>query len=317
VTKTANIGLIGLGNMGRNHLRVLSMLKGVNLSFIYDQDHTAAARLAATHNVPTFDTLAKCLQQPLDGVVICTPTSTHNDMLKAAATSARHVFVEKPMGATLAQAQEMAAFAQSGGIHLQVGYIERFNTAVQQLKQVLETSGGVVSIDFTRTNKLSNRITDVDVITDLMIHDIDLALHLNGPVAKVAAHGVVDGGLVALASALLTHTNGTFSRIQASRMTEKKIRKIEATCKNVFVDCELVRKEVVVHRQSELTQQSSDTYTINAMQQNVHVSPQEGLLLELQAFVGNILGGQTAVPTAADDVAAMTVCDQIQKQIYA
>ena len=179
----------------------------------------------------------------------------------------------------------------------------------------LDKSAQVISIDFTRTNKLSSRITDVDVVTDLMIHDIDLALFLNGPVRSVAAHGVAQGQMIDFASALLTHENGRFSRIQASRITEKKIRTIQATCVDMYVDCELVRKELLIHRQSETQQQDGGPYTISAVEQTIEVRQQEALLTELQTFVAFCHAQDVEVPTAADGLQASNICDQIQKAV--
>jgi hypothetical protein len=178
--KTLRVGLIGLGKMGRNHLRVLSMLKGVELAFIADTDGDLAQKTAALHGtVGAADPTP--LLNTVDAVVICTPTVTHGDYIKLAAAHVKHIFVEKPLAATLEEAREIAAFAKSNSLNIQVGFIERFNPAVQALQVVLGKSERLISLDFTRTNKVSARITDVDVITDLMIHDIDLALYLNGP----------------------------------------------------------------------------------------------------------------------------------------
>jgi predicted dehydrogenase len=169
----------------------------------------------------------------------------------------------------------------------------------------------------TRTNRLSARITDVDVVTDLMIHDIDLALHLNGPVRSVSAHGVHENGMIDFACALLTHQNGRFSRILASRITEKKIRSIHATCTDMFVDCDLLRKEIVITRQTEVQQpRQGEPYTITAVEETVAVNPQEALLLELQAFVSSCRGATgPEVPGSAAGVAAMAVCEQVREAI--
>ena len=167
-----------------------------------------------------------------------------------------------------------------------------------------------------RTNKLSSRITDVDVVTDLMIHDIDLALHLNGPVSTVSAHGVASGPMIDFASALLTHANGRFSRIQASRITDQKMRRIQATCRDMFVDCELLRKEITISRQSEVEQRAGEPYRITAITEAVEVLPREALLLELQAFVRSISGEETpGRPKADEGVAAMVICDEIRRSI--
>lgn len=311
------VGLIGLGNMGRNHLRVLSMLKGVELAFVADADATVAARAGATHGVPGVTDPAPLLAG-VDAVVICTPTVTHADYIRLAAGQVKHIFVEKPLAATLEEAQAIAAFAKKQGLNLQVGFIERFNPAVQAMKLVLDKSERIISLDFTRTNKVSARITDVDVITDLMIHDIDLALHINGPARSVAAHGYSHGDMIDFASALITHENGCFSRIQASRVTDKKMRQIEGTCVDMFVDCDLLRKEIIINRQSETRQGDVLPYTISAIQEAVAVPPQEALLTELQAFMASCRKpGSVDVPGVDAGVEAMKICAEIQAAVLA
>jgi predicted dehydrogenase len=205
--------------------------------------------------------------------------------------------------------------ATLGDIRVQVGFIERFNPAVRQLKKILDQSPQVINVDFTRTNRVSARITDVDVITDLMIHDIDLALHLNGPVSAVHAHGTRMNGMIDFASAVLEHKNGRFARVLASRITEKKIRSIQATCSDKFVDCDLLRKEILINKQSELRTAPGEPYVISAVEEAVEVPPTEALLAELQAFVAFCRGEAVEVPTAEDAVQALAVCDTVQKAI--
>lgn len=311
------IGLIGLGRMGQNHLRVLSMLKGVEIGFIADADEALAKRLGMANGVRGVADPESLLSE-VDAVVICTPTVTHADYIRLAARNVRNIFVEKPLADTLDEAQRISEFVVKEQLNLQVGFIERFNPAVQGLKSVLDKAEQVISIDFTRTNKLSSRITDVDVVTDLMIHDIDLALYLNGPACSVAAHGFAHGKMIDFASALITHENGRFSRIQASRITDKKKRLIEATCLDMFVDCELLRKEIIINRQSEIRQLDGHPYTISAIQETVEVRPQEALLSELQTFVASCRGVRPdEFPDVHAGLAAMDICDQIQKAVMA
>lgn len=311
------VGLIGLGRMGQNHLRVLSMLKGVELVFISDANNELSQRLGAQYDVRAVSDPVDALDLA-DAVVICTPTVTHADYIRLVATKVRNIFVEKPLADTLEEAQQIADFVAQHDLNLQVGFIERFNPAVQGLKSVLDKAQQVISIDFTRTNKLSARITDVDVVTDLMIHDIDLALYLNGPASSVAAHGFAEEQMIDFASALITHENGRFSRIQASRITDKKKRLIEATCRDMFIDCELLRKEIIINRQSEIRQVEGHPYTISAIQEAVEVRPQEALLTELQAFIASCRGERPAeFPNERAGLAAMEICDQIQKAVIA
>lgn len=308
------VGLFGLGKMGGNHLRVLSMLKQVELVLAFDCDPAAAAKAAAV-GVPFVSELPAG-DLPIDAAVICTPTSTHADYVEQLiARGVRKFFIEKPLADTLERAQRTAEACRQAGAMLQLGFIERFNTAVQELKKVTDRSQRVVAIDFTRTNRVSSRITDVDVITDLMIHDIDLALYLNGPVVEVSAHGFREGNMIDFASAMLKHENGRFSRIQSSRVTEKKIRSIQATCLDMFVDCDLLRKEILISRQSETRQPDGGAYIISSASETVEVRPQEALLLELQAFVGACRGEPRDIPDAAAALAAQEVCEAIREAI--
>lgn len=309
------MGIVGLGKMGRNHLRVLSMLKDVELVFIYDANTDTSAELSAANGIPACERVEDGLKE-VDAVVICTPTVTHAEQIRKAAVRVRSIFVEKPLADTLSESAAIHDFALREGLHIQVGFIERFNSAVQQLKAVLDRSRQVISVDFTRTNRLSSRITDVDVVTDLMVHDLDLAMHLNGPVHSVSAHGVAQGAMIDFASALLTHENGRFSRVQASRITEKKMRAIQATCADMFVDCELFRKEIVINRQSEVRSVPGEPYTITAAQEMVEVPQQEALLSELQAFVSLCRGAmEPGVPTSADGLRVAKICEEIRAAV--
>lgn len=313
--KALKVGLIGLGSMGRNHLRVLSMLKGVELTFVADANTEVVTRLGQAHGILGVTDPTPLLSS-VDAVVICTPTITHADYIRLAANYVKHIFVEKPLAATLEEAREVAVFAQTNDLNIQVGFIERYNPAVQAMKVVLNKSERIISLDFTRTNKVSARITDVDVITDLMIHDIDLALYLNGPARSVAAHGYANGRMIDFASALITHQNGHFSRIQASRITDKKIRQIAGTCVDMFVDCDLLKKEIIINRQSESRVGDTLPYTITAIQEAVSVLPQEALLTELQAFVTNCRNPRAVeAPGVEAGVEALKICAEIQAAV--
>ena len=312
--QTIKLGLIGLGQMGRNHLRVLSMLRGVDISFIFDANFAHAQQLATQYGLQAVEDIQQAATQ-VDAVVICTPTITHADYIQQLAPVVKNIFVEKPLAHSLAAADALAPLLKQFGTQIQVGFIERFNPAVAGLHRVLQDANRVINIDFTRTNRLSSRITDVDVISDLMIHDIDLALYLNGEVETVNAQGVVHDGLIEFASAQITHKNGCFSRLQASRITEKKIRLIQATCDDRFVDCDLLRKEIQIHRQSVVQQSTAEAYSISSQQETVAIGQQEALLSELQAFVSLARGDAVNIPDYAAGIESLRVCEAIREAI--
>jgi predicted dehydrogenase len=309
------IGLIGLGRMGQNHLRVLNLLGAADLRWVHDFNTVHGEAIATAAGVPHVSDVAAALTE-VEAVVIASPTTTHADYVRLAVEHVGHLFVEKPLTERLDTSLALRDLAVHHGAHIQVGFIERFNPAVVQMKQLLDRSEQVVSVDFVRTNKISSRITDVDVVTDLMIHDIDLALHLNGPVTQVTAHGVAEGPMIDYAAALLTHVNGRFSRIQASRITDKKMRSIQATCKDMFVDCELLRKEITISRHTDIEQRPGEPYRITQTEEAIEVQPREALQLELQAFLAGCRSTPSIDAPGADAaVAAMDVCEQVLTSI--
>jgi predicted dehydrogenase len=312
--KTLKVGLIGLGKMGKNHLRILSMLKSVSLEFIYDIDVPQAKELANQYEVSLVLNLESALND-VEAVVICTPTSTHFEYIKLVGEYVKNIFVEKPLTETQEKSRQVLEYADVQKLNIQIGFIERFNPAIEDLKTILTKNSPIINIDFTRTNKLSSRITDVNVITDLMIHDIDLALYLNGPVKTLTANGVIENGMVAFANATLHHLNGSYSRILASRITEKKIRLIQATCQDMFIYCDLLRKEIIINKQSVTNQSINQPYTISSVEEMVAVLPQEALLNELQTFVAFCNGKEVSIPNVNDGLNATIVCDKIQQCI--
>ncbi|WP_297943203.1 Gfo/Idh/MocA family oxidoreductase [uncultured Campylobacter sp.] len=310
--KTAKIGLLGIGVMGQNHLRNLSMLKQVEIAFIYDLDKQACDKISKIYNVPVSDNLERDLKG-VDGVIIVTPTFTHFDYIKLVSKYVKNIFVEKPLTSTLETSKEVAKLAKELNLKIQVGFIERYNPAVVALQNVISNSKNTIAIDFSRTNKVSSRITDVDVIMDLMIHDIDLALKFNGEVDKIYAHGYIKNQMIEYARAIITHKNGSFSNILASRITEKRTRNICVTCDDKYIDCNLLSKEIFVNKQT--IEQYIDNVSISSKIEIVDVRPQEALLLELIDFAKLCNGDDVVVANECSGLAAIEVASVIQKEI--
>ena len=301
------VSILGIGKMGKNHLRILSMLKGVEVTNIFDFNEGELKSLSVRYGVPYTLDVKEALAD-VDAVVIATPTSTHFDYFKLCVGKVNNVFVEKALAESYMEAQEIKVLTVKNRMFMQCGFIERFNPVVMELKNLLKTTK-VINADFFRTNRLSSRITDVDVVLDLMIHDIDLALYFNGPVQDVLAYGKKENGLVAFASAMFKHQNGSLSRIIASRMTQKKIRSIQVTAEDIYIDAELLRKELLVHKQSAT---SIDSHTTSSLQQKIEVKPEEALLAQLQAFVARCNGDQTMdLPGVNAGVESLRVCQLV------
>lgn len=306
------IGLLGVGKMGQNHLRNLAMLKQVEIVFIYDFDKEMCEKMSKQYSVKVSKNLEEDLQY-VDGVVIVTPTFTHSDYIKQVSKYVKNIFVEKPLTDTLESSLDIVNLAKEKDLNIQVGFIERYNSAVVALEKVIKNSNHIINIDFSRTNKVSSRITDVDVVIDLMIHDLDLALHINGKPKKIEAHGYIKENMIEYARAIITHENGSFSNVIASRITEKRIRHISATCDDMYIDCNLLSKEVFVNKQT--IEQYLENVSISSKEETIDVRPQEGLLLELIDFVKLCQGECVCIPNEDDGLLAMEVANEIQKQI--
>lgn len=310
------VGLIGVGKMGCNHLRVLSYMKPVQVVFIHDRNRDKEAKLAEEYGTRPSDDLEKDLAQ-VDAVVLATPTSTHLEYIELASRFVTNMFVEKPLTDSLETTRAAARLARDKGLRIQVGFIERFNPVVTELVKIVGRSTDVVNMDLTRTDKVPDRNLDVDVVLDLMVHDLDLALHLRGPVERIQAFGHAQDGLTALAHAVLVHSNGTISRIMASKITEKRIRQIAVTCPEMYVEADLLQKELVLHRKT-VAQRYADL-SLASVREAVFVPHEEALLGQLLAFAGYCRGRDCAVPAAVPTVeaavASMELAEVIRKSI--
>lgn len=315
-TNELKIGLIGLGSMGQNYLRILQNFKGINLAFVFDINFELSSKISKRLHIPTDKNLENLLPS-VDAAVICTPTTTHGSTLRIAAKYVKFLLIEKPLSYNLNTTLNDVKFIEKHKINVQIGFIERFNPVVKKFITILEENENVLSLDFNRTNKLSSRVKDIDVISDLMVHDIDLALYINGPVESISSYGNKIDGKIGLAYTQMRHLNGRLSRLQASKVTEKKIRKISATCSDIFVECELVNKELWIHRNSEIVTHKNGQSSIAYWSQKFEVEQQEALFNQIGAFLNYYKTGRKHGPDQIDALDASKVCEAIKKEILA
>lgn len=312
------IGLIGLGKMGGNHLRVLSSIKSVQAVFIHDSKPDMEARLAEEYGTRPAQDLEKDLRQ-VDAVVIASPTSTHLKYIELVSKFTPYIFVEKPLTDSLETTRQVVAMSRKRDLRIQVGFIERFNPVVTELAKIVPSQSPILNADFTRTDRVPDRNLDVDVVLDLMVHDLDLALNLLGPVARVQAFGHKQGGQTALAQAVLVHVGGTISRVMASKISEKRTRQISLTCPGVFVEADLLQKELTLHR-ATVTQRYADV-SLTSVREAVFVRQEEALRNQLLAFAeycrGEVGPRNDAIPTLEAALASMELAEQVRASIAA
>jgi hypothetical protein len=245
-----HIGVVGAGHLGSIHLKcLLELPEHYHLAGLYDIDPAAAAAASQKFGVRSFATL-DALLDAVDVVDIVTPTTTHFGLAMAAIRRGRHLFVEKPVAQTVEEARALLAAADGAGIKAQVGHVERFNPAM------LAVRGVAMHPMFIEAHRLANfnpRGTDVPVVLDLMIHDIDIVLSLvRSPVRSVSASGVaVVSDTPDIANARIEFENGCVANLTASRISMKQMRKVRLFQKDAYLSLDFLEKTAQVVRMHE------------------------------------------------------------------
>jgi predicted dehydrogenase len=290
------IGVIGVGNMGQHHTRVLSLLKDVKLIGISDINMDRGLDLASKYRARFFENYHDLLPH-VDAVCVAVPTKLHYQVGMDCLRAGVHTLIEKPIAANIQEAESLVNAAAEYNCILQVGHIERFNPAFQELSNVLKTEQ-ILALDARRMSPYSHRANDVSVVLDLMIHDIDLLLELTAsPVVKLTASGssASGSGYLDYVTATLGFANGIVATLTASKITHRKIRSIAAHCKNSMTEADFLNNEILIHRQTTAnctTNYGQVLYRQDGLIEKVYTSNIEPLHAELEHFVNCVRGGE-------------------------
>lgn len=240
------VAVIGAGVMGANHVRLAKVVPGVELAGVVDAD-AARASAAAGEGVPTFADVEDLIAAEVaDAVVVAVPTPLHHRTVMACLAAGLHVLVEKPIAATLGEADEMIAAAADAGVVLMVGHVERFNPVVLELAKLIEDP---LHIEADRIGPFSDRVKD-SVVLDLMIHDLDIVRMLAGSeVTEVSGIArSVRSDELDLASVHLQFASGATATLTASRLGQQKVRQLLITQLDSHITADLVRQDIAVNR---------------------------------------------------------------------
>jgi predicted dehydrogenase len=240
------VGVIGTGHLGSLHAKLWKEVPSAVLAGVYDADRARAEETARATRSTAFATAGDLLAA-VDAVSIATPTSTHAGIAGEAIAAGRHVFIEKPITRTEEEARSLIAAAREKRVKVQVGHIERFNPAILALG---EYDIRPMFVESHRLSQFNPRSTDVDVVLDLMIHDIDIIVSLVGsPVDRVDASGVaVVSDNLDIANARLRFRNGCIANVTASRISQKKMRKMRLFQKDAYISVDFLEGESEVFR---------------------------------------------------------------------
>ena len=303
------IGVIGTGRMGQNHCRVYSNMRHAKFVGVCDVNADLGKDTARKFEVSYFRDVDSLLEN-VDAVSICTPTPEHYELVMRCLERNIHVMVEKPFTETLEQAQALkeAAEAQKKLI-VQVGHIEMFNPTFIELRKVLEGME-VLAMNFNRLSPFQGSNVDVDVVLDLMIHDIGLIVNLfTKEPASMDAHGFsVFSGTIDHGLAILQYAPAPLVSLTASRVTEQKVRAIAVTTKEAFIEADLLNKNISVHRRTlgdYVNHKNGVKYRQESLIERIVVPAMEPLYLELQDFVNCVIENKIPQVTAADGYNAL------------
>jgi predicted dehydrogenase len=318
------IGIIGTGHLGKLHTKLFKEITHCQLVGIYDKDLGKAKSCGNEFNVNVFEHLDDLLNA-VDAVSIVSTTSAHYELAKRSLEKKLHVFIEKPITATIDEAEELVLLSNQKGLNLQVGHIERFNPALLSLdKYQLDPK-------FIQTDRLAQfnpRGTDVAVVLDLMIHDIDIILSLvKSEVRKVNANGVaVVSDNIDIANARIEFENGAVANVTASRISQKKMRKMRIFQKDTYISLDFTTGSSEVYRLASPDEKLKEPFISfgeigigDKKRVVVYEQPElkevNALQYELQLFVDSIINNEKPVVTGADGLKALKVADIIIREI--
>jgi len=302
------VAVIGVGSLGQHHARIFAGLPEARLVAVVDRDRERAQAIAARHGVPAL-TDARDLPRDVQAVSVAVPTSLHAPVVRDCLARGLAVLVEKPMAATLPEAEAMAEAARRAGRPLLVGHTERFNPVVRAIVSRLRNPR---FIEAHRLGVFTSRSTDVDVVLDLMIHDLDVILSLvPAKLAAVDAVGVKAlTDKVDIANARLRFENGCVANVTASRVSSEGVRKLRIFEPESYVSIDYARQEAVAY---SLRRDGDDRPKI--VREAIAVSREEPLVSELRAFLRRLAGEEAPGVTAEEGLLALRVAHQILAQM--
>jgi len=312
------VGVIGIGNMGWHHARVLSLLRDAELVGVADPDAQRSQLATEQFNCLWFPDYRDLLND-VEAVCIAVPTLLHHSVGLTCLHAGRHVLMEKPIAASEDEASELIFAAKQAERLLQVGHIERFNPAFRELLKVVD-SEEVLVLEARRHSPHADRANDVSVVLDLMIHDIDLVLELaRAPVGRLAAAGGrASGGPIDYVTATLTFTNGVVASLSASKVSHRKLRGLSAHCRASLVETDFLNHTLHVHRRAHQWYSADHgelLYRNDGFVEEVSTTSIEPLYAELEHFLQCVRGRETPAVDGLQASKALVLADLIEQAV--
>ena len=319
--KKVKVGVIGAGHLGKHHIKHLSKHLSVEFVGFFDLDKENAKKVSNKFSVRSFESESDLIGAA-EGISIVTPTETHYDIAVKCLKKKKDVFIEKPITSTSQEAKKIIKMAQTNKNIVQVGHIERFNPTINQLKQVI---GSPHCIEIERLAPFQTRGTDVPVVLDLMVHDIDLILSMvNEKIESIAASGSkMMSKTIDLAHAQIKFTNGVVANLKSSRIAQNYVRKIRTYEENLYTVTDLMIPQIEVYNlktglntSSESTSKKIDTSDGEKTMFYDKIVPEEkdALLEEINNFIDSIQTRKNPLVDGIQGLNALEIALEIEKK---
>ena len=314
------VGVFGVGHLGKYHLNNWKEIKDIELIGFYDPSGENAEQVVEQYKLKRFTNINKLIEA-CDAVDIVAPTTLHFELCKAAILKSKHVFVEKPLANTMDEAREIVKLVKEANIKFQVGHVERFNPAFLSLKNF---NVSPMFIEVHRLAQFNPRGTDVSVILDLMIHDIDIILKLvKSNVKSVSANGVsVMSNTPDIANVRMEFDNGCVANLTSSRISMKKMRKMRLFQKDSYISLDFLDKKTEIIKIATGKEKDAFTFDIDTNHgkktiaiASPAVKDNNAIKLELESFKDAIINNTNTIVSEVDGFRAMEVAHQILEKI--
>ena len=302
--ETLDVGVIGVGMMGRNHARVYSELKAVDSLYLYDLNGEAARDLASAFGA-TVSPTAEDLLRSVDAVSVCVPTPFHFGVAETVLDAGVPLLIEKPVCATAEETRRLIGKIPDGLV-VGVGHIERFNPIIPEIKKIVRDP---LYIEMKRHNPASSRVSGSSVVEDLMIHDIDIMRNVLLP---EGAYHLSGSGNQDVCSALFSFGE-TPVYLSASRKSSKKIRMIYIEEEEFTIEGDFMAQEIYIHRKPGRYAVEDERYVQENIIEKVLVNKQEPLKLELSTFLDCVAQGRAFPVSPAQALVNMEICEEVAR----
>ncbi|MFH1004241.1 MAG: Gfo/Idh/MocA family oxidoreductase [Bacteroidota bacterium] len=319
------IGLLGVGHLGKIHLKLLREISSFQIIGFFDTDKEKSDKTANEFAVTSFDSLDSLLEQ-CDAIDIVTPTITHHAFAVKAIKNFKHLFIEKPLCSTTEEAKQIMTLAEEANVKVQVGYVERFNPAFLAAKNYFDKP---LFIEAHRLAQFNPRGTDVSVVLDLMIHDIDIVLNVvKSKVKKINASGVaVVSDTPDISNARIEFDNGAVANITASRISIKNMRKMRFFQRNAYISVDFLEKKTEIVRLKNIIGKpdpfaitidlGNDKGVKQIFFDNPKIESTNAIKMELESFAVSILEDKKTSVTVEDGYHSLDIAYKIIEKMEA